>query len=175
MFDFVLCSTYAASAAYSDAYALGNAVAAIVSLISSLISFGVAILSIVAMWMIFEKAGEKGWKALIPLYNSYTMFKIAWKPGAFWGVMGAAAGILLGYILLFVGILSEMYLLVIPAVLLLLAGIIAGIVLSILCNVKLAGAFGQGGGFAVGLIFLGAIFSCILAFDKRITYVGAQN
>lgn len=39
-----------------------------------------SILSIVAMWFIFEKAGEAGWKSLIPLYNVYIMFKIARNP-----------------------------------------------------------------------------------------------
>lgn len=38
----------------------------------------IAILVIVAMWKIFQKAGEPGWKAIIPFYNSYTMYKIVW-------------------------------------------------------------------------------------------------
>ena len=42
-----------------------------------------SILIIVATWMIFKKAGESGWKAIIPFYNTYTLFKIAcgngWK------------------------------------------------------------------------------------------------
>lgn len=36
---------------------------------------------IVAMWKIFEKAGEKGWKSLIPFYNTWVLFEIAGKPG----------------------------------------------------------------------------------------------
>lgn len=43
----------------------------------------VFVLSIVAMWLIFKKAGQGGWKALIPIYNVYTLCKIAdgngWK------------------------------------------------------------------------------------------------
>ena len=27
------------------------------------------------------KAGEEGWKSIIPFYNTYTMFKIAWGNG----------------------------------------------------------------------------------------------
>lgn len=38
---------------------------------------------LVAQWKIFEKAGEKGWKALIPFYNAYTLFRIAGRNG--WG------------------------------------------------------------------------------------------
>lgn len=41
------------------------------------------LLLIVAEWMIFTKAGEKGWKSLIPVYRSYILVKIAdgngWK------------------------------------------------------------------------------------------------
>lgn len=36
---------------------------------------------VAAMWKIFEKAGEKGWKALIPFYNTWVLFEIAGKPG----------------------------------------------------------------------------------------------
>lgn len=45
------------------------------------ISLAMAILLIVAMWKIFVKAGEAGWKSLIPLYNEYILFKIAWGNG----------------------------------------------------------------------------------------------
>lgn len=30
------------------------------------------ILQVVAYWKIFEKAGEPGWKAIVPFYNTYT-------------------------------------------------------------------------------------------------------
>ena len=33
-------------------------------------------LLIVAEWKMFEKAGEAGWKSLIPLYNAYIFVKI---------------------------------------------------------------------------------------------------
>ncbi|MCA9327333.1 hypothetical protein KDA14_02275 [Candidatus Saccharibacteria bacterium] len=43
-----------------------------------------AVVAIVAMWKIFEKAGEAGWKSIIPLYNTYTLFRIAgWSGWAF--------------------------------------------------------------------------------------------
>ena len=38
------------------------------------------ILSIAGMWGIFEKAGEKGWKILIPFYNWYVWLQIIKKP-----------------------------------------------------------------------------------------------
>ncbi len=32
-------------------------------------------------WKIFEKAGQPGWAAIIPIYNVYIMIKIAKRPG----------------------------------------------------------------------------------------------
>lgn len=34
------------------------------------------ILTIIAEWKIFVKAGKEGWKCLIPIYNAYTMLQI---------------------------------------------------------------------------------------------------
>ncbi len=31
---------------------------------------------LISHWFIFKKAGEEGWKAIIPFYNSYTLCKI---------------------------------------------------------------------------------------------------
>lgn len=39
------------------------------------------VVGIVAGWKIFEKAGEAGWKILIPFYNTYTLFKVAGRNG----------------------------------------------------------------------------------------------
>ena len=38
------------------------------------------ILSVIGMWAIFEKAGQPGWKMLIPFYNLYVWLKIIKKP-----------------------------------------------------------------------------------------------
>ena len=37
--------------------------------------------TIAAMWMIFEKAGEPGWAAIVPFYNLYILYKITWGNG----------------------------------------------------------------------------------------------
>ena len=44
-----------------------------------LISLVLLILYVVGRWKLFEKAGEEGWKALIPFYSYYTYVKIATK------------------------------------------------------------------------------------------------
>jgi Family of unknown function (DUF5684) len=38
-------------------------------------------LMVVAMWMIFTKAGKPGWAAVIPFYNTYVLLEVAGKPG----------------------------------------------------------------------------------------------
>ena len=47
----------------------------------TIVYLAVAVLGIVAMWKIFEKAGEPGWAAIIPFYNLYVLFKITWGNG----------------------------------------------------------------------------------------------
>ena len=37
------------------------------------------VLVVVASWHIFTKAGEPGWKSIIPIYNEYILYKISWK------------------------------------------------------------------------------------------------
>ena len=41
----------------------------------------ISVVTLVAMWKIFEKAGYAGWKALIPLYNAYCLFEMTWGNG----------------------------------------------------------------------------------------------
>ena len=56
---------------------LSEASTAANSTASSVVSLIAAIIGIVAMWKVFQKAGEEGWKAIIPCYNSYILVKIA--------------------------------------------------------------------------------------------------
>ncbi len=46
----------------------------------TLVSVLIFILIVVGFWKIFEKAGEPGWAAIIPIYNLFILFKIAGKP-----------------------------------------------------------------------------------------------
>ncbi|RII27819.1 MAG: hypothetical protein CXR31_06230 [Geobacter sp.] len=39
------------------------------------------IIMLASMWRVFEKAGEAGWKSIIPIYNLYVLILIAGKPG----------------------------------------------------------------------------------------------
>jgi hypothetical protein len=46
-----------------------------------LIILTVCILIIAAQWIVFQKAGQAGWKCLIPFYNIYVLMEISGKPG----------------------------------------------------------------------------------------------
>lgn len=41
-----------------------------------LLYLALIILTIAGMWKAFEKAGEPGWAAIVPFYNTYVMIKI---------------------------------------------------------------------------------------------------
>ena len=45
--------------------------------------FGVALVVVVVagLWKKFEKAGQPGWTAVIPIYNIYILLKVAGRPG----------------------------------------------------------------------------------------------
>lgn len=46
----------------------------------TIVWLAVAILMIAAMWKIFQKAGQPGWAALIPIYNLVVLLQVAGKP-----------------------------------------------------------------------------------------------
>jgi len=46
----------------------------------TLLTLGIIIVVFVSLWKIFEKAGEKGWKGIIPFYNTIILLKIVGKP-----------------------------------------------------------------------------------------------
>lgn len=50
-----------------------------------IIMFAIEIIALISYWKLFEKAKVKGWKSLIPIYNSYIMVLISGLPG--WSVL----------------------------------------------------------------------------------------
>lgn len=137
-FDYYTTSDYATIGAAS-------AVLSGVLVIYSLVILAVAVIQIVAMWKLFSKAGEKGWKAIIPFYNTVILFKIS----------GLSPWLILVYLAS-----------IIPVI-----GWIAPIVMNAILAYKIAKSFGKDGGWAVGIYFLAPIFYMILAFGKS-EYVG---
>lgn len=128
------------------------------------------IIEIIALWKIFTKAGEKGWKSLIPIYNLYIFFKIVGMKGWFWITL--CASIVLGCVYAACNvkfdantgqIIGE---LPTAAIVTTIIVSIVEVVAAIKQSLRLATAFGKSTAFAVGLIFLTPIFTCILGFDK---------
>lgn len=120
---------------YSSSSASYNALYSVLATYSIVILI-IAILTIVANWKVFEKAGKPGWASLIPVYNMVVLYQI----------VGLNPWLLLLY---FVPIVNY----------------IASIVLTVMQCSRLAKAFGKGTGYAVGLFFLNTIFMLMLSFS----------
>ncbi len=124
------------------------------------------ILQIIANWNIFTKAGEAGWKSLIPIYGDYVSYKIAWQTSYFW--LSFILGIVASYVSS-ANLNESMFLTVIATLLRIVIAVI-----NIMYCVKLSRAFGHGIGFAIGLILLQPIFLLILGFGSD-QYYGADR
>ncbi len=137
----------------------------------------ICVLLIIAGWRIFEKAGEKGWKILIPIYDLYILFKICGIKKWFWGLLciSIIASILMciktppmiedatGYHIDYNVLTFSEY----PTYLIgLIISCTASIVAEVAIAIKLARAFGKGVGYTLGIIFFPYIFTLILGFGK---------
>lgn len=130
----------------------------------SIIAIIAYVLLVVAWWKIFTKAGEAGWKSLIPIYNVYILFKISWKPLVFWIVIICSfASSIIG------GTDSDSTILNILG----WACSVAPTIVLLILDYRLSKAFGHGLPFALGLMIpaLKNIFTLVLAFGKS-QYVG---
>jgi hypothetical protein len=138
------------------------------------------ILVIIARWKIFTKAGEAGWKSIIPIYSDYVQWRIAWKNMTLFWVMIAliVVGLLLGFAdgsfattktgaLVYSntgGILG-----LIGSIMML-----AGAILELVCAYKLFASFDRGVGWFIGYIFVPNIMLLALGFGNS-TYHGPQD
>lgn len=52
-------------------------VSEVTNIFTNLVSTALSILGIIGRWFIFQAAGEEGWKAIIPILNTYTYGEIA--------------------------------------------------------------------------------------------------
>lgn len=158
------------------------------SISSNIFSVAVSILSIVALWMVYAKANEPGWAALIPFYKDYVLYKISGKKKLFWAFLSVSLVMVVLYFMLIVCIfvfLGDDFLngyyddaavgslaIFIISIFAILGCSIALLVFRILQCIGLAKQFGLSGGYAVGLILIPIVFYCIIAFNNEIRYVG---
>lgn len=130
------------------------------------------IIFIIAFWKIFTKAGEKGWKSLIPIYNTYIMYKIVNMKSWFWYLIAISicASIMMTFDGYNVWTMTDAQLAAFnygahPMTLIATLGLsIISIVASIIFAYRMSKVFGHGIGYTIGLLFLPCIFWLILAF-----------
>lgn len=136
----------------------------VITAVTMLIWLAVVVLAVIALWKIFTKAGEAGWKAIIPVYNLYILYKISWNVKMFFVNI---ALIVVTIILYCMTIVRTTAFFGPPPMLLILtlAAYIATYVMMIMMYHHLSKAFGHGAGFTVGLVLLNIVFIMILAFS----------
>lgn len=141
------------------------------------ISLIIGVLLIIAGWKIFEKAGEKGWKILIPIYDVYILFKICGLKNWFWAMLGLSiiTAIMMvantppyiedayGLHIDYEALTSGNYIVYLAA---LVISCVYSIVFTVMVAIRLSKAFGKGIGYTLGIIFLPNIFTLILGFGK---------
>lgn len=133
------------------------------------------VLTVIAAWKIFEKAGEPGWKALIPIYNLYIMYKIVGMKGWFWATLIVS---FVGSIITTANSAPNLYvsssgeilaynyaanpLVIIVSIIMVVVAVWSGILFAW----RLSKVFGHGAGFFIGLLLLSNVFWLILGFGK---------
>ncbi len=122
------------------------------------------VLLVIANWKIFTKAGEAGWKSIIPIYNGYILYKISWKPMYFF------LNILLVVVSFCLSGVTDSS--IIAAVAWIVT--VAMFAMNVILWYKLAKAFGHGIGFTIGLLLLNPLFMLILGLGSS-QYVGNNN
>ena len=158
--------------------------------LSTIVSIFMTFYPVVMLGFLFEKCGERGWKALIPFYSTYIYFKLAKAKGlgiVMMILMAAAVIAAIGFTAAYYESMNAMIesgntdspvvalMLSSGAALaiLLLISIAAGVI-QLIGNYKLGKQFGQDGGFLVGLMLLPVIFQSILAFSSSYSYDGME-
>ena len=117
------------------------------------------VLAIIALWKIFVRAWEKGWKAIIPIYNVYIMYKIVGMKNWFW------YSILVPVVLWIVAALLEKSSPDATPILSAIWSVFSGIV-GIVASFKLPRKFGWGVGTSVLYVLFTAICLLILGFGN---------
>lgn len=153
------------------------------SAVLNLVSLAITILTIVSMWMVFAKAGQGGWKILIPIYNAYTKFKIAHAKKRFWVCFLMTVAIPFVTASAVAGIINDIRLVGGFGIgTYNIAGILGGLalalvifIINITVNFSMAKAFGLPSAFGLGLWLLPVIFYAIIAFNGNIQYVSSAK
>ena len=143
-------------------------------LIIAFIAILATIFNIVARWIFFNKCGERGWKAIIPVYNEITLLKLSGMN--WWWIFFLYASSLVSifesifsafernYPSYGFGVISLFF------SLLAFAASIATILTKINESINLAKKFNKNGGYGVLIFFFEPIMFLILGLSKSNKY-----
>lgn len=148
--DYDALSSYYRTSNYPSTISAFDNIATVLMGFSLLIIVGILailVLQIVANWKLFVKAGEKGWKSIIPFYGTAILYKIS----------GMSPWLVLLYLGFFIPVINFFV-------------AIAFAVLSLYQPINLAKGFKKSTGFTVGLIMVPFVFRLILGLGKSQYY-----
>jgi len=154
--------------------------------IALIIGLIILIITLVGMWKLFEKAGEPGWKAIIPIYNTIVMSQIAtgsYKLGVAYLIAAAAQAACNTFAQILTSIatasdssaLAALSIVSLPFSLLSIVGSLAMAVFAGYLHYIFTQSYGKETIWCVLSIFFFPIIGIILAFDKNTVYVGPQK
>ena len=141
--------------------ALGAGMIGVVATLMAVASLAWFFISALGYYKMFQKAGQRGWLAFVPVVRGYIRYKISWSVKAF--VVYAAA-------LVICQLFAESQSLLLS--LLAIVGCVVLVVTDVKQNLRMAKAFGKTTLWGVLLFFFPFIVTLILGFGKA-EYIGA--
>lgn len=139
----------------------------------------------ICWWKIFEKAGIKGWKAIIPYYSDYVRFGMADKkwmyfPYLILSIVETCVSFIYTSLKMIelADSLSEQISIESDLVLFFWVRLVVSILLfiiSIFVGLIIAAKFGKTPIFGIGLGVLPIVFAPIIAFDKSVVYLDRRE
>ena len=120
------------------------------------------LLKVIGLWKVLEKAGEDGWKAIIPVYNLWLQCRLTWDARGFCALVAT------GFIGAVLRSTAEGGTSVLQHVLA-IAGLLfclASLVLLVVANYWLCRSFGHGAGYTALFVFFSAIMYLVLGYSQ---------
>ena len=123
------------------------------------------IVLVISKCIIYKKNGTRWWYALIPVFNSYILFKMLWNTKHFFISLGISASLTIISRLI---PQNNLLLFSLRSLLLIVVGIVL-ITYDILLYTKLARRYNKPDKFVYGMFFLPPVYFMILALSKTTT------